>query len=392
MRILHYLDLVRATIGGPARAVVDLCETLARRGHEVTLVCDDDEGVPASWRTGDPAKPRSVLTGLRLDAKGRSFGPMRPWREMRDLVARADVVHIHGVWEPTKPRVASICRAMGKPYVVSLRGQLDDWCMAQGALKKRVMMGLAARRMLEGAAFVHCTAQAELDQSGKHFPRGRGIVISNLLDLRPFETLPGPGAARAKFPVFESGRPNLLFLSRVHVKKGLDVLLRAGALLRSRGVDANILIAGSGDEAYVESVKRLVTELGLSDRAHFLGLVVNEEKLSLYRACDLFVLPTSQENFGFVFVESLACGTPVVTTRGVDIWPELQSSGGAVIAEATPEAIAGAVGSLLADRDALPAMGAKGREWVFKDLAPEKVIREFEAMYERAKAKAPQDS
>lgn len=386
MRILHYLDLVRATIGGPARAVVDLCELLAARGHAVTLVCDDDEGVPAAWRKGDSALPCAVRTGLRLDAQGRTFGPLGRWGLMHELVKSADVVHIHGVWEPTKPRVAAICRRHGVPYIVSLRGQLDDWCMEQGRAKKRLFMSLFGRKMLEGAAFVHCTAEAELAQSGKHFipGGGRGLVIHNLTDLKPFEQLPGPDLARRKFPVIDAGRPNLLFLSRIHVKKGLEVLLRAAALLKSRGVDVNILIAGTGDAGYVESVKRLAAELGMGDRAQFLGLVVDDEKRSLYQAADLFVLPTSQENFGFVFVEALACGTPVVTTKGVDIWPELESSGGAVIAEATQEGVANAVADLLAKRDSLRPMGAKGREWVFRDLDPAKLLDRFIRMYEQS--------
>lgn len=384
MRILHYLDLVRATIGGPARATVDLCGMLAARGHTVTLACDDDEAVPASWRAGDPALPTAVRLHSFMDKAGRSYGPLGPMTEVRRLVEQADVVHIHGLWEFSKPRVAGVCRALRKPYIISLRGQLDDWCMEQGALKKKLFLSLAGRKALEGAAYVHCTAEAEHEQSRKHFPRGRGIVISNLLDLKPFERLPGPEIAHATFPMLKSGRPNLLFLSRVHVKKGLEVLLRAGALLRERGTDVNIVIAGSGEPAYVESVKALARELNLQDRAHFVGLVVNEEKLSLYQSCDLFVLPTSQENFGFVFVESLACGTPVVTTKGVDIWPELESGGGAVIAEGTPEATASAVAGLLASGAALREMGEKGRAWVFRDLDPAKVIRQFESMYERA--------
>jgi glycosyltransferase involved in cell wall biosynthesis len=385
MRILHLLQLVRPDIGGPARAVVDLCDALSRAGHEVTLASFDLSGAPGAWREAGGGVPRAVLLDPPRGLARRFTSQQR--EGFRELMSAHDVLHLHGPWETANAQAAAIARTLGKPYILSLRGMLDDWCMTQGGIKKRLYLALAGRRMLERAAFVHCTAQAEYEQSRKHFPRGRGIVIPNLTDLKPFENLPGPEMARARFSVLApggAGRPNLLFLSRVHVKKGLEVLLRAGALLRTRGIDANILIAGTGDAPYVESVKRLAAELGLQDRAHFLGLVVNEEKLSLYQAADLFVLPTSQENFGFVFIESLACGTPVVTTRGVDIWPELEASGGSVIADATPEAVADAVGSLLAKRDSLKAMGAKGREWVFKDMAPAKVIREFEAMYERA--------
>lgn len=383
MRILHLLAMLRMEYGGPVRAVLDLCGALADRKHEVTLATWDTHDAPPEWATA-PAAPKLE----KINSPGRTGLFSREDRDrMASLIHSHDLVHVHGVWNPWNWQVGAIARQIGKPYIISVRGMLDDWCMEQKPVKKRLFLAVAVRKWLERASFVHLTAQAEFDQARKHFPRGRGIVIPNLTDLKPFENLPGPEMARARFSVLApggAGRPNLLFLSRVHVKKGLEVLLRAGALLRTRGIDANILIAGTGDAPYLESVKRLAAKLGLQDRAHFLGLVVNEEKLSLYQAADLFVLPTSQENFGFVFIESLACGTPVVTTRGVDIWPELEASGGSVIADATPEAVADAVAKLLSKRDSLKAMGAKGREWVFKDMAPAKVIREFEAMYERA--------
>ena len=105
------------------------------------------------------------------------------------------------------------------------------------------------------------------------------------------------------------------------------------------------------------------------------------DKLSLYEAADVFVLPTFQENWGFVLVESLACGTPVITTRAVDIWPELQSSGGAVIVDATPDATAAAISELLGDRARLEAMGPKGRAWVLDNLNVDRVLDRYEQLY-----------
>ncbi len=386
MRIVHYLYSTKPEVGGPARATIDLCAALALQGHDVGLICAEASGVPPAWtQTRAEGRPWMVHVPARY-YPGKTL-PRDASRRIGELIDGAAVVHLHGVWDVCNVQVAAEARRRGIPYIVSVRGMLDDWCMGQKALKKRLFLSLAVRRWLEGAAFVHLTAEAEHEQARKHFPRGRGVVIPNLLDLRPFEALPGPEVARAKFPMLGpsgGGRPNLLFLSRVHVKKGLETLLRAGALLRKRGIDANILIAGRGEAGYVESVKRLASDLGLADRAFFLEQVVDTEKLSLYQAADLFVLPTSQENFGFVFVEALACGTPVVTTKGVDIWPELESSGGALIADATPEATADAVARLLAERNALADMGRKGREWVFRDLAPAKVLKQFEVMYARA--------
>jgi glycosyltransferase involved in cell wall biosynthesis len=113
----------------------------------------------------------------------------------------------------------------------------------------------------------------------------------------------------------------------------------------------------------------------------FPGFVTGQEKVSLYQAADVFVLPTSQENFGFVLFEALAAGTPVVTTRGADTWPELERCGGAVIVPADADAIAEVVGALLDDPERRATMGQCGREWVFGNLDGERVIEAFEQLY-----------
>jgi len=103
--------------------------------------------------------------------------------------------------------------------------------------------------------------------------------------------------------------------------------------------------------------------------------------VSLYQAADVFVLPTSQENFGYVLIEAMACGTPVVTTKGVDIWEELQQAG-AVIVEPDANQIAIAIHPLMADRGRARQLGLQGRDWVFRRLLPERVITDYEQMYQ----------
>ena len=158
------------------------------------------------------------------------------------------------------------CRTLGIPYVWSLRGTLDDWSMGERTLKKRAYLALGGRSGLEHAAFCHCTAQDEARQSHKWFPRGRARVIPNLLDLTPFAELPGPALAREKFAPLRSGRPSILFLSRLHYKKGIPLLIEAADLLRSRGVEAEVLIAGTGEDSYREELAGMIRRRGLQDR------------------------------------------------------------------------------------------------------------------------------
>ncbi len=261
--------------------------------------------------------------------------------------------------------------------------------MKQKSFKKRLYLAIKGRRFLEQAAAVHCTAQAEREQSEKWYPNGRPVVLPLIFDLEEYVDLPGPQLARQAFAsVFPSPvQPVLLFLSRLHPKKQVDLLIEAAGELRRRGVAFKLLIAGTGDEPYEAQLRELVKERALTEQIAFVGFVTGKEKVSLYQAAHIFVLPTHQENWGFVLLESLACGTPVITTKGVDIWPELESTGGAVIADASPDAIADAIVALLADDQRRQSMGVKGRDWVLQNLTVERVLDRYEQLYREISAR-----
>ncbi len=274
------------------------------------------------------------------------------------------------------------------PYVLSVHGMLDDWSMSQKWLKKQIYLALVGNRLLRGAARIHCTADAELEQASRRFPADRGVVLPLIMDFTAFTNLPGPALSRSKFAGFDGHRPRLLFLSRVHPKKGVELLILAAAELRKRGRPCTVLVAGPGEPPYVEQLTSLAREHGLTDTVHFLGMVRGVEKISVYQAADVFVLPTSQENFGLVLPEALACRTPVVTTRGVDTWKELEQAGASIV-DRTPEAIASAIEHLL---DEPPAAAAerkeRGRNWVLTRLDPTRVAEEYAALYRSVVAQA----
>lgn len=382
MRILHYLPSLDTTRGGPVRAVFDLSRGLAGLGHQVTL---------ATLEVGDmPAETKGVQV---VDMGGPMVGAkaLKPHQRLRgeELVRAHDVLHVHGAWNYSNVQLAKMARAMGKPYLISPRGMLDDWSMQQRPLKKRLYLLAVGRSFLERAAAVHCTAEGELQQSGKWFPKGRGVVLPNFLDLNPFRANPGPGEARAKFPMLALDRPRVLFLSRLHYKKGADVFIDAAARATQSGLDATWVVAGSGEPEYERQLQSLASAKELSDRVVFTGHIGGTLKVSLYTACEVSALPTSQENFGFVFPEALACGTPVITTRGVDIWPELEASGGAEIVDRTATAFAGAVATLLRDPGRRERMSVAGKRWVFDRFDERRLIAEFGKMYEACLSGAP---
>lgn len=387
MNILHYIESTGFQFGGPPRFALDACRVIAAEGHQATILTPDATDSPAAWleEAGDHAENMPTVGRLGALMRPGAFIGLSGMRRVRAALKKADVVHLHGVWAPSNLQVAAAARMMKVPYVISLHGMLDDWSMAQGGGKKKAFLSLGGRYMLEHASRVHCTAQAEVDQSKKWFPNGAEAIIPYLMDLDPYRDLPGPQLARQKFAALNSdGAPTVLFLSRLHYKKGPEFLLRAAAQLKQLGVNGKIAFAGTGDAAYIDSLKTMANELGVEDRVHFLGMVVGREKLSLYQSADLFVLPTSQENFGLVLIEALACGTPIVTTKGVDIWRDVEASGSGMICDQAPQVLAETISTILSNDSLRKGMAAKARPWVFREFDEGALLRRFEGLYANA--------
>ena len=169
----------------------------------------------------------------------------------------------------------------------------------------------------------------------------------------------------------------------MHEKKSIETLIDATKILKDRGKPIRVLIAGTGEQSYIDELYARALSKGVSSDVTFLGMVVGDLKLSLFAMADIFALPTQQENFGLVYPEAMLCETPVIGTKGTDIWRELEE-GGAVIADRTPEAFADAIETLSSDRERLNELGKTGRTHILQWLDTDTVGEQYEAMYESA--------
>jgi glycosyltransferase involved in cell wall biosynthesis len=377
LRIIHYSPGMRLERGGIVRTILDSCTVLAARGHDVTLVAFKSPDIPSDWN-GQNGKPKVVCIPPAFTSN--FFVSPRAVRIWRDVLSGGGVAHLHSPWTASNLQMSRAARQLGVPYVVSIHGMLDDWSMTQRGLKKRIFLAMGGRRYMRLAARLHYTAAAEREQAERKVRGSTGAVLPCLVDLAPFESLPGREPARAAFAALSGDEPKLLFLSRLHEKKGVHLLIEAASLLRKRGRKFKLLLAGTGSAAYENQLREQTRRLNLEDIVSFLGLVKGVEKISLYQSADLFVLPTQQENFGLVLIEALAAGTPVLTTRGTDIWQDIVAAGG-TITEYTPEAICASLDKLLEDRASLAAQGQRGREWVMQNLNTEKLAGDYERLY-----------
>ena len=382
LHIVHYLAQIDLERGGVVRAVLDLAAVSAARGHRVTILTHDPADVPEPWRHNLPGRPRVIV----IEGPPFAGGPIprSARRTVESLLKHADVMHLHEPWGLANLQNAGSAYRLGVPYIVSPHGSLGVWPMNQKSLKKRTFLALGGRRRYLGrAAQVLCTAKEEAEETRLAVPKARLSASPLICDLGQFQHLPGPELAENTFPQLAGDAFRILYLSRLHPKKGADVLVHATRLLNERGLDVKLLLAGpESDKDYVRGLRRTIDKHHLQQRIFLLGMVRGHAKLSLYQAADLFALPTHMENFGLVQIEAMACGTPVMTTRGVAIWREL-AEGGSLIVDRDPHAIADAIAPLTTQRQQLAQLGQASRRWVFDNLQASQVITQYEQLYAR---------
>jgi glycosyltransferase involved in cell wall biosynthesis len=275
------------------------------------------------------------------------------------LATEADVVHIHALWEEIHHQAARAARRARVPYLFRPAGMLDPWSLSQGRLRKRVFLALRLRGHLKRAAGIHFTTEIERDVSLEALGlETRAFVEPNGLDFAEFEPPPRPGAFRERHPeLLGDSRPMILFLSRLHHKKGLDLLVPAFAKADTN--NAALVIAGPESEpGMTERVRNWASEHGVADRVLLPGLLRGRERIEALADADLFVLTSRQENFAIAAAEALAAGTPALVSDQVNIHPEISAEKIGGVTSLEVDAIADTLSRWVNDAD-LRASAAK---------------------------------
>lgn len=295
---------------------------------------------------------------------------------------RPDIVHVNCCWQPHFAYAALWAKEAGYPVVFSPHGMLEPWIVRRHYWTRKVPSLLAyQRKAFYAADLVHATSESE-KQNLETISQYCGL----LSDWHPKVCVIGNGIDTKGIKVKESWQKShkLLFLSRVHPKKGIDMLLQAFAdLQKDNGPlkDYVLQIAGEGDLTYLNDLKLQSERLGLGQHVEWLGGIYDERKWALFREADLFVLPTHSENFGIVVAEALASGTPVLTTHGTP-WQELNDKHCGWCVDVSTDAIReGLLSFAKLEESELQQMGLQGRKLVEEKYDTRTIASEFVKMY-----------
>lgn len=370
--VLHTVASTQASHGGPSRSVPLLCEALSERSASVRLVTTVPDG-KASGEVLLPGKgvnTRTVIEAGRLRSVLRS--PVAFYRALRAEVIQLppNLMHDHGLWLPSNAAAALVSRRQSIPLVISTRGMLTKWALQHNRWKKRLAWMGYQKHVLRRAALFHVTSQEEVDAlRDLGFDQPAAIIPNGV---------PIPEVSTEKRKATDGHRA--LFLSRVHPKKGLPMLLDAWAAVRPVGWTLEIV--GPSEEGHRAELEAQARRLGLEDTIQFSGSVADDEKWDVYRRADLFVLPTHSENFGIVVAEALAAGVPALTTTGAP-WEDLERHGCGWWVEPTEPALTEALRTAVGASDKTRrAMGQRGRRLVEEQYSWPGVAENMTAAYQ----------
>jgi len=350
--VTHVIPYMHPRSGGPPVVVDRCCRRLAARGWSVRVVTtdalagEDRTDWTAAYRDGYPLEVYSA-GGLGSFAYSRSLG-----RDMGRIVESSRLVHVHTAW--THPGLAAMtaCRRRSVPFVVMPHGMLDPFSLRRKWLKKQ-LYGRACEwpNMRRAAAMIY-THDNERRLAEHAVPRlPRGWIVPLGTDEPPAESRESLAADFFhQYPELR-GRKLVVFLSRLHSKKGLDLLIPAFREVVRRIPAAHLLLVGSGTPQYTGRLRQWIEQHGLGDHVTLAGSRTGRDKWSALAAGEVFALPSYQENFGLVLVEAMRMGLPLVLTRRVNIWPEIEAAGAGVCCELNTARVAAAICQLLEDQE-----------------------------------------
>lgn len=319
----------------------------------------------------------------------RSFGYSPDFRRLAKADStRWQIVHNHGLWMYPGIAARQIARNARCPLVVSPHGMLEPWALNNSRWKKKFAGWLFENRNLRSADCLHALCAPEAANFRRYGLKKPIAIIPNGVTLDEIHPIPDRNAIVAWSPETK-GKHRILFLSRLHPKKGLTNLLNAWAHLQNNFPDWVLVIAGSGAQEYEKELRTLADNLRIGKTTLFFGAVYGDQKREALAAADLFVLPSFSEGLSMATLEASAAGLPVLHTKECN-FPQLTSAGAAIEVPTTVQGVENGLRQLLVmSTEQRRAMGEKGLTLVKSSYTWTKIAAQMIDLYQWLRNEGP---
>jgi len=307
VKILQVIQFFSSNHGGSAVVPYELSKNLQKRGHEVTVLTTDFqlnndfidslEGVEVI-----PFHCQLSIGGLLVSPSINKY--------LNENIAKFDIIHMHNFRTYQNIIVYKYAKKYNIPCILQAHGSVSR--IVEKKSLKYIYDVSCGNRLLKSVSNVIAVSNVEVNQYLQmNVPLEKVVVIPNGIDIGSFSNLPKKGSFRAKYHINQ--KHMILYLGRLHERKGIDFLIRSFAELLTE-MDNAILVLAGPDDGHLNKAKSIVEELSLDDKVKFTGFISSAEKLEAYMDADVLVYPSVLEIFGLVPFESITCGTPVVVT------------------------------------------------------------------------------
>ncbi|MFQ4137706.1 glycosyltransferase [Nodosilinea sp. PGN35] len=380
MKVLVVAPYISFVYGGTARVVKDLAGALGRQNTHVDIVTTNASGsntlnVPfGQWVSEACFRVQYFSCWHRYDLV--CSASMLRWLHWH--ISDYDVVHTHTLFSPMLSWVHRLCQSRRVPYLMTPHGMLEPWALAHKPKKKAFYFRWIEKDALTKASAIHVLTQGEADGLAA-MGLNNTVLLPNGIDAQSLGCNAKPELFYRYFPEAK-GKKIILFMSRIDPKKGLDLLARAFAKVRTEFPCAHLIIAGPDSVGYGVKVQRYFDEVGCLDAVTFTGMLTGELKQSALNVSSLFTLPSYSEGFSISVLEAMACGLPCVITTGCN-FPEADAAGAAQVVAVDSRAIAQALINCLANWPRAKAMGDRARKLVLEHYTCDKVAVRLLATY-----------
>lgn len=378
MKILYAVASLSPEWGGPTKVVTELTEKLVEKGVEITIFSPfkKDEEL-------EIVQPK----GVKLCLFRQSFVD-KLWtsysidfaKAIKQNVHKYDIVHIHEIWHFPNYIASRIAKRAGKPYVVTIHGALNPWCLNNKAFKKKIYALLIQKRILKEAGVIHAITNEEVKQIKNFVPNNNIVMIPNGINSEDFINLPSRKELEKLYPGL-IGKKVLLFLGRIHPIKGLDLLAKAFGIIARERDDVRLLIAGPNSDDYKDKIMRILEEEQVLDKTIFTGMLSGHEKLAALSRADISIVPSYSEVRSIVALEAMICRLPVIITRQCN-FPEIAEYEAGIIIEPDLKQLTEALNTLLSNSKLCKKMGENGRRLVLKNFTWDKIADKMIKIYE----------
>jgi len=329
LRVLHVIPSIAACRGGPSKAVIEMVRALRKIDIDAEIITTNDNG-PKLLQVSLQQKQNYLDVPITFF---RRFSPpinaVREFAYSGDLkrwlhanISNFDLIHVHAVFSYSSTITMAIARKMGVPYLIRPIGQLQHWSLKQANTKKKIYLKLIESKNIENASAAHFTSHAEMQEANQYFNIANGHVIPLGIDTPSDGTSLTKAKLLSRFNLNDS-EFNILYLSRLHEKKGLELLLKAFSESKHNSA---LWIAGDGAKPYVNQLKQYAQKLNISKNCFFLGHVDGENKHALLNHADLFVLSSHSENFGVAVLEAMSAGLTPLVSREVALSNQIKDN------------------------------------------------------------------